>query len=190
MQAFAWRGTAPIAAFDHSAERQDRRTQRRETTGRVPQPVPSERVAGQPPARSRERETRRSVAVQPEWRKSAKRWETEERSRLQAENERQVTRPSNGPYRLMSKSNRHEVIGIVRPGLSYNVAARTPTARANATPTRRTNTAATGRTNATPPRRTNGTRTGRTNSGGTRATAHDRAQSSTNLAAGRFRPAR
>jgi hypothetical protein len=25
----------------------------------------------------------------------------------------------------MSKSNRHEVIGIVRPGLSYNVAART-----------------------------------------------------------------
>jgi hypothetical protein len=41
-----------------------------------------------------------------------------------------------------------------------------PTARANSTPTRRTNTAGTGRTNATPPRRTNGTRTGRTNSGG------------------------
>jgi hypothetical protein len=90
----------------------------------------------------------------------------------------------------MSKSNRHEVIGIVRPGLSYNVAARTPngTRELNSNETHEHSRNGTHERNSTATHERYSDRTHELR--GTRATAHDRAQSSTNLAAGRFRPAR
>jgi hypothetical protein len=183
---FVWRGTAPIAAFDHSAERHGRRTRCRGPMAECrSQYHPNASQTSRRPGLGSGR-TRRSVAVQPQWEEAGEalgdggRESSAGQERLTSYATQQRTVPADEQIPPTRRHWHRQARAQLQRGPPA-----IPTARTNSTPTKRTNTAATGRTSATPPRRANRTPTGRTNSGGPHATAHNRVQSSTNLAAGR-----